>query len=101
MTDEAEQSIPSRGYPQVAHRFILLGGPCYYARGGFHDFISSHETEKEAFEKAARLESQGEMNGVEWWQIWDCETNSIVTVGCSTAYGADKPWPALDGMRDG
>jgi hypothetical protein len=99
--DKAEPSGASAGYPQAARPFLLFGGPCYYARGGFHDFISSHPTAKEAFEEAIRLESQNKSDSVEWWQIWDCDTNSIVAVSGVTAYGADKPWPTLDGMRDG
>jgi hypothetical protein len=62
----------------VLRRFILLGDETYYATGGFHDFISSHDSLDAAVAEACRLESLNGMGNIGWWHVWDCVTNSVV-----------------------
>jgi hypothetical protein len=102
MRDEVdEMSAASRGYPSIARRFALLGGQCYYARGGLHDFLSSHDTAEEAIQEARRLSSLNTMDEIEWWHVWDCSTNSVAAMSESQAHGANDTWPKLDEIRHG
>jgi len=99
--DAAEPSPASAGYPAVSRRFALLGGQSYYARGGFHDFLSSHDTIEAAVSEARRLSSLRRIDEIEWWHVWDCSTNSVVARSDGQAYGASDDWPKLDEIRHG
>jgi hypothetical protein len=82
----------------ILRRFVLLGGETYYARGGFQDFHSSHDTLEDAIASARVAENSPKyLDQIEWWQVWDCETNAVVAVSDGSAYGASDPWPKLDG----
>ncbi len=84
-------------HPHVLRRFVLLGGETYYARGGFQDFISSHDTIGEAVTKAIAMEGERpEESSIEWWHVWDCETNAVVAASKYSAHGTRDPWPKLD-----
>lgn len=83
----------------VTRRFVLLGGQdCYYARGGFHDFLSSHDTLSEAVAKGKAGEAAKRYaDQLEWWHVWDCQQNTVVACSKTQAYGAPNGPPVLDG----
>ena len=33
----------------MERRYLLFGGTEFYARGGFHDLVSTHSTEEEVY----------------------------------------------------
>jgi flavin-binding protein dodecin len=81
----------------VLRRFILLGGDTHYAKGGFNDFISSHDSLDAAVAEARRRESlrSGSVSAIDWWHVWDCVTNSVVAKSESQAYGVSGDGPEL------
>jgi hypothetical protein len=84
----------------IKRRFVLLGGETYYAKGGFCDFISSHNTLKEAL-LASDTATIGRYNeSLEWWQVWDCETNSLVAWSECQAYGSEDGCPCFHALDE-
>jgi hypothetical protein len=81
--------------PNVLRRFILLGGETHYAHGAFNDYISSHDSLDAAVAEARRRESLRRMDAIDWWHVWDCDTNSVVAKSESQAYGASDDGPKL------
>jgi hypothetical protein len=72
-------------------RYLIFGGENYYAKGGFHDFLSSHDN----LGAAALCAQQYDGYDVEWWHIFDSETKTIVAHSDGQAYGADDAAPRL------
>jgi hypothetical protein len=70
-------------------RYLIFGGEIYYARGGFHDFLSSHDDLPTALSCA---EDDGRY---EWWHIYDSETKTIVAYANSQPYGEEYSKPSL------
>jgi len=102
VSETNEPSGASGGSAAVARRFVLLGGECYYAAGGFNDFLSSHDTLEAALVEAKRrVDSAWSRESVDWWHVWDCGTNSVVAVSDYQAHGASDKGPTLDELRDG
>jgi hypothetical protein len=59
--------------------FLIFGGRCYYARGGFHDLVGIEWTLDAAKKQAERLLKQYESGGeMEWYQIVDAETCEVM-----------------------
>lgn len=58
-------------------RFLLFGGPTYYAGGGWNDFVSSHDTLEEAVEAADKLHEQV-VNDWDWWHVVDASLGQTV-----------------------
>jgi len=82
--------------PIATRRFILLCGETYYARGGFHDFITSYDFLDDAMSTGRSLELSKDHNeAIEWWHIWDCEIKSVVACSESQAHGASDKAPTL------
>ena len=78
-------------------RFLLFGGEEYYARGGMHDFLSSHDTPLDALMEAGRLEKNED--GIEWWHVYDCERGKCCGSSEFQAHGAPDRAPLLEAMR--
>jgi hypothetical protein len=76
-------------------RFLVFGGEIYYAKGGFHDFLSSHDT----LEAAVQCAQQYDDTDVEWWHIFDATTGTIVAHSDGEAYGTDDEAPHLIEIR--
>lgn len=82
--------------PHTLRRFLLLGGENYYARGGMHDFISSHDTLDDAVRSAHAAEDAPKFSDqIDWWHVWDCQKNCVAACGKSCAYGVSEPQPEL------
>ena len=64
-------------------RFWLFGGNDYYATGGFHDFIGSFNTLDDAVK-------EGETRSVEWWHVFDSESQEIAGQSEYQAYGSGE-----------
>ena len=85
----------------MLNRFIVFGGPTYYAAGGFHDFLDSFADLDEAISFATetrpvhpdidRLE-----NVHEWWHVFDLEARQCVAASECQAYGAPRRAPNLE-----
>ena len=80
---------------ESSRQFLLFGGSAYYASGGFNDFISSHDTLKDAI-RAGQTTPSSEWSSetLEWWHVWDREQNRIAAKSKNQAYGAE------DDMRE-
>jgi hypothetical protein len=72
-------------------RYLIFGGEIYYAKGGFHDFLSSHDSLSDAVLCARQYDD----NEVEWWHIFDSEARTIVAHSDGQAYCADDEAPRL------
>ena len=72
-------------------RYLIFGGEIYYAKGGFHDFLSSHDN----LGAAALCAQHYDQYDVEWWHILDTETKTIVALSDGQAYGAEDDAPLL------
>lgn len=72
------------------NRFLIFGGQCFYARGGFKDLIGQAEDLEDARARAVAIvvETEGGGYGVEWWHIVDTQTGEIVAQSDETALGA-------------
>lgn len=57
-------------------RYLILGGSDYYAEGGFHDFLSSHDT-LNAAEQCAKQYKGITGKPIDWWHIFDSESKMI------------------------
>jgi hypothetical protein len=73
-------------------RYLIFGGEIYYARGGFYDFLSSHDDLSAALSCAMEYT---EDEHYEWWHIYDSETKTIVAHANSQPYGAEDSKPSL------
>tara|TARA_R110000787_G_C13145640_1_gene417825 strand:+ start:60 stop:308 length:249 start_codon:yes stop_codon:yes gene_type:complete len=73
------------------NRYILMGGEQYYARGGFHDFLSDHESVRCAEETGTMLIN--EERRMEWFHVVDSETWKIVSGTKTQGLGA---WEAVE-----
>lgn len=65
------------------HRFALFGGECHYPSGALvRGFISSHDTYTDALRATSKdyhlIQCTNILQPLDWWQIWDCKTNSII-----------------------
>lgn len=85
----------------VMRRFAVFGGACYYACGGFHDYIGSFDTLEEA-EWIATLTHEihpdidRQEDNFEWWHIFDMTERAIVKTSECQAHGAPDASPRLD-----
>jgi hypothetical protein len=71
-------------------QYAIFGGKCFYARGGFHDLIGTEATIRLAVMRAESLANQYDgLNGVEWWQVVDLHSGTIITQSESVALGAE------------
>ena len=79
-------------------RFILLGGKTHYACGGFHDFISSHDSLQSAVVEAnlALVATMKSGRLIDWFHVWDCKESNVVACSLSQAYGAPDETPAME-----
>jgi hypothetical protein len=71
-------------------RYLIFGGDHFYAMGGFHDFLSSHDVISDAM----RCVKQYPEGYVQWWHIFDSESHEIVAYS-GTAYMAGDESPCL------
>jgi len=79
--------------------FILFGSArCYYARGGWNDFLSAFDdlTAAIAAARSWRVredwmsdEEFSAANVIEWWHIVDAASGKIVAGSRSQPYGAE------------
>lgn len=58
-------------------RYILFGGPFYYASGGANDLIASGDDPAELMELAWRYR-KGTRDELDWWHIYDTVEQEIV-----------------------
>lgn len=85
----------------VMRRFAVFGGACYYASGGFHDYIGSFDTIEDA-ERVASATHQlhsgtdRQEDDYEWWHIVDMTERRVVKRSRCQAYGAADDDPQLD-----
>jgi len=63
--------------------FILMGGTCCYALGGFRDYIGSFATLEDATSAAAVESDEGD---AEWWHVWSLADGKIVARSETEAY---------------
>jgi len=79
-------------------RFVLFGGPVYYAAGGFSDFVGSFDTVDEARHVAETkiCEVISPELECEWWHIFDMVEHKIVGKSEYQGYGASNDGPSLD-----
>lgn len=85
----------------MLNRFLVFGGPTYYAAGGFHDFLDSFADIDDALAFADekrpvhpdidRLE-----NVYDWWHVFDSKTKQCVAASEFQAYGAPMWAPDLE-----
>ena len=85
-------------------RFLVLGGECYYAAGGFNDFIESFDL---AFDAVLYCEQTDQIElpleqwqydlketpkkiNLEWYQVFDSKTNQIIWSSTKEPLGADE-----------
>ena len=83
-------------------RYLLFGGDDYYARGGFHDFITSSDDLEELELLAVCLDNiswqhesgYGDYLTIKWYHIFDSKDKKIVSAD-GYAHGANKDKPDL------
>ena len=85
----------------VMRRFAVFAGPCYYASGGFHDYVGSFDTLEDAVAVAAAThqihpEIDRQADDFEWWHIFDMTERKIVRRSECQGYGAPNDGPTLD-----
>lgn len=83
-------------------RFIAFGGSCYYAAGGFHDFIGAFDTQTEAVEAASQQRQQHPdfpevlEDAFDWWHVYDTNKGRCVIASECQAYGAANECPRME-----
>lgn len=82
-------------------RFMLFAGECFYASGGFHDWVGSFETLEDAVRCAESkvklyIGSDVESDAFEWWHIFDQKQQIVVRHSPQQAFGAPDDCPKLD-----
>jgi hypothetical protein len=73
-------------------RYLVFGGHCYYASGGFRDFLGDFDNLKDA--EAITNASEE----IEWWHIFDLNNKEIVS-SHSMAHDADRVSKVFDQNR--
>lgn len=71
-------------------KYILFGGECYYAKGGWNDYLG-HGKELDPLIDSECLKNFA----IDWWHIVDTETKEIVAGSKHQAHNSD-----LDGPDD-
>ena len=87
----------------VVSRFLVFGGPGYYATGGFNDFIASFATLDDAlrfandpvFDETVRKWRYMSRADWDWWHIFDADSMSIVAQSKIQAYGHEGDDPII------
>lgn len=69
-------------------RYWLFGGDVYYASGGMYDFRGTYATLEAAIE--AGKHELDKILGLDWFHVWDVETETIVARTERQAHGADN-----------
>ena len=69
-------------------RYMLFAGETYYGRGGVHDLIKSNDDLEFLTDQAKNLEGNYILDSrhIQWWHIYDTETEKIVAATSSQAY---------------
>lgn len=75
-------------------RYLVFGGQCFYARGGFKDLIADAQTASwgraRALEIIAEAQSPGSSSEpLEWWHVVDLHTGEIVDQSDETPLGSE------------
>lgn len=69
-------------------RYILFGGECYYASGGFHDILKGFADLDSACRYAEAAE-HSTLHEIEWWHVVDSETMEVVAESKCLPFGAE------------
>jgi hypothetical protein len=84
-------------------QYLIFGGGCYYANGGFNDLVTDADTKEEALTIATDLveKHKGDYNTFDWWQIVDTTTRQIVERSKQGPTGSSDSDEILHEYKDG
>ena len=70
-------------------RFLVFGGECYYAAGGFNDFIEGFDLALDAVVHCEKTQNGDEWDD-RWYQVFDSKTNQVIWSSENEPYGAHR-----------
>lgn len=70
-------------------RYMVFGGPDYYPSGGITDFLGTFDCLESARLATRGRDFYGHLGAIDWWQIFDTTTQSVVEVSTDTMWTVD------------